>query len=340
MLGSVRVGKRSNKRFGFTLIELLVVIAIIAILIGLLLPAVQKVREAANRMSCGNNLHQLGLAAHNYEGVYGYLPSGQDIQGAGPIVYLLPYLEQDNQARIVALHVSKPTTGYYGDNFALEGNPNQVNRPPSTSTDVIPSNYLRPFGLEGKIKSLLCPSNPAPEAYKTVCLLVDYEKSGLDFTAARPNEGAHVFSSAPGRLVVGRSSYVANGGYYSQTLYPTLRGPFTYLSKVSIAQISDGSSNTMLFFECTGGDIVWGGGGGIPDGLAGYSWGCGMNYTGWGTPEANNKANWWGATSRHATVVQCCFGDGSVRPIKTSIDFVSWYLISGIEDGVNVTFQY
>jgi prepilin-type N-terminal cleavage/methylation domain-containing protein len=84
------------RRPGFTLIELLVVMAVIAILVGLLLPAVQRARESANRISCANNLKQVGLAIHSYEGVYQTVPPSRVSEGGATwMVLIMPFLEQE-----------------------------------------------------------------------------------------------------------------------------------------------------------------------------------------------------------------------------------------------------
>ncbi len=191
-----------RRRRGFTLIELLVVIAIIAILIGLLLPAVQKVREAAARMSCSNNLKQLALAVHNYEGTNdGRLPVGMgqsaaDGRQTSVFVELLPYIEQGN------VH-SRWNYGNYSANFGGTGTP-----------------------ASATINTFLCPSQQVPS-------------NPLTF----------------GSTQLGASTYGANGGSVS---FPPSRatndGVFGYRNPVRLLDITDGTSNTLLFGERIIGD--------------------------------------------------------------------------------------
>jgi prepilin-type N-terminal cleavage/methylation domain-containing protein/prepilin-type processing-associated H-X9-DG protein len=156
-------------RHGFTLIELLVVIAIIAVLIGLLLPAVQKVREAAKRIECTNNMKQLGIAIHAYHDTHKYLPVEGTNQGVSIYTWLLPYVEQGPlydqiwpafQTAVnadLALLTSDPTT--YANNF----NNNFPGYPSIAIRDLYETAVQQP-ACSTPVKTFICPTRRGPEA--------------------------------------------------------------------------------------------------------------------------------------------------------------------------------
>jgi prepilin-type N-terminal cleavage/methylation domain-containing protein len=151
---------RRFTRRGFTLIELLVVIAIIAILIGLLLPAIQKTRESAQRTGCANNLHQIGIAAMNYENANGGLPPrcSVEVPYRGWGVCLLPYIEQDNIANLYQYNLNF----YDPANAALVSIPLSVYSCPSNPfrlTVPILDNNGNPTGVTGAEGDYFAPNS-------------------------------------------------------------------------------------------------------------------------------------------------------------------------------------
>jgi prepilin-type N-terminal cleavage/methylation domain-containing protein/prepilin-type processing-associated H-X9-DG protein len=346
-------------RPGFTLIELLVVIAIIAILIGLLVPAVQKVREAAARLQCQNNLKQIALAGHNYQDANKRLPPGLDLQGSGPLVQLLPYIEQANQYKLFSFRPAPEGATTSGPTVFFAWFRDPLNRPSTTNTTTVP----RPpavYGSEGNLSIFLCPSAPAPDPSSTVIQLVtpgNGSVANVDFNSAWGGTSNIWFSSMPGAQIVGRTNYLASAGWpvrkadrANPGALVDVHGLFYYKSKESLGRVPDGTSNTLMFAECAGG--LFGVGGdpffGNPTWTM-NAWAYGVWWSGYGicpnasSPPGQNCINTPGASglsvfaagSLHAGgVCNVAFADGSVRGLNApALDSLSLYYLAGVRDG-------
>jgi prepilin-type N-terminal cleavage/methylation domain-containing protein len=321
----------------FTLIELLVVIAIIAVLIGLLLPAVQKVREAAQRVSCENNLKQIGLAANNYAattdlgilppGSLGYpdetvnpgLPQNQVVQFIGCLVYLLPYLEANN---LYIEAMSGVPAGYL--------DPNQYFAPwyqyQSTWT-----------AANSTVTTFLCPAaNTAADANT-------YEGVSLGVYST-PGSGQITLNVIYGQgfTTLGQTNYTGVMGYFGYGVgagpgqpspyilsrggpsIDTYAGLFYNRSAIRLSAVPDGTSNTLMF-----GELMANQADGQP---MVFTWmGCGNMPVAWGLSDPSTT--WTQFNSNHQGVVNFVCADGSVHGISKTAPFAQFVYASGYSDG-------
>ena len=305
-------------RFGFTLIELFVVIAIIAVLIGLLLPAVQKVREAAAPIKCTNNLKQFGVALHNYHEATGRFPPGHSPHripptftpagGATWSFWLLPYIEQDNlyrQADLVNFH-------FEPQNWA--GNPNAV--------------------IKNTRQALfVCPSD---DASGTMSLAVPTFDTHI--------RGSYAANNGIGPLV---ERHDADVGLRSMQT----KGVFYYDSRTTLLTLSDGTSNTVLLSEVVvvqGGDlrgVTFQAEGSLyhhnnaPNSPTADILRVGVCVTKSYAPCTELYTNipdrrvTMASRSRHTSGVNTLLGDGSVRSVSNSINPQTWQAASSPNGG-------
>ncbi len=347
---------RLNRRSAFTLIELLVVIAIIALLMALLLPAIQKVREAANKMLCGSNIRQIAIASHNYHGDFGRLPPGQlaqltitgspytlytptlNVQHVGVLVQLLPYMEQQllyNQLRTTSPTFPTPSAvnNQPGFDFGLR-----------TASAPWWSNSIDLTIATTRLKMFTCPSddvnnpvrirqNPAALFTSVVGAPPGVFRSigagGMPLSGTPPpvtNLQGELMTGAAGNTL-GRTNYtgVASGGW-PNSLVPfdaQYTGIMSNRADITLGQISvqDGTSNTLMFGE---------GLGGVGAGNRDTAWGWfgvgslptlyGLARSSIGYPGEGNGgpgySSWKHFSSKHAAVVQFAMGDGAVQGLR------------------------
>jgi prepilin-type N-terminal cleavage/methylation domain-containing protein/prepilin-type processing-associated H-X9-DG protein len=328
-------------RRGFTLIELLVVIAIIAVLIGLLLPAVQQAREAARRTQCRNNLKQIGLALHNYQSSFSLLPPSRLATGFvgwggpnsnpqyGPSCYLnatgwtmlLPFFDQAPLYQ--QYNHSQPASwsyvyGAYNYPAQMCGNLAGVN----TNAAVVKT----------KLNALLCPSDPNDIFYNATNQY--YSISDTQTGGAKTNYDFNVW--------YGEYYYQ---GYATSQLPQNERAIFATNSNSKLEDIKDGTSNTVAVSELIRGTFqngespAWGHAGHVQVGIdLSYGpinlWDYKYYWSAWpGTPQPGRLAQWATAGSLHVGGCNVLMADGAVRFLSENIDSTTRTRLQRMRDG-------
>ena len=344
---------QTRLRAGFTLIELLVVIAIIAILIGLLLPAVQKVREAAARAKCSNNLHQIGIACHMMSDTIGYLPPGVTPNGScgtpstqkdlyagafgNPFFMMLPYIEQGP-----LYNASQVTTPFTHLSAAYQYNSGSGN---ATAQKVIPT-YLCPSDPSVPGGSVITnPSVGIIDPFAVCSYAFNFQVFGQysrESQYAAPPLGQFIDYDDANPNGITTCGY-SGGGY---------RG------RARISTLPDGSSQTILFAEkyarCLTSSNPPINGPGTERGALWAWWHEGFVYfprfawqTWWLTGAGpaskfqvmpnpftgpNSVCDGARASTPHAAI-QVCLGDGSVRTLSASLPAQTWWNLCTPQDG-------